>query len=153
MLSEKNTEQCKVVFELEPDEGGYPPVGSEKLWAERVGPSNYRINNIPFFVRDISPDDIVEATEIDGELIFRKVTSPSMSSVLRVLGYDQDRLAELRKTLPTMGCSVEGDYVASLIAVEIPSSTSLKLILDLLREGETRGWWEFEEASLRQSAP
>lgn len=50
-----------VRFLLPPEGDGCPPAESEGLWAEPLGDDLYRIDNTPWFVRDVSADDIVKA--------------------------------------------------------------------------------------------
>lgn len=51
----------KIIIPLEQDEDGYPPAGSERLWAVQVGEGLFRVANIPFFTRGIGLGDIVSA--------------------------------------------------------------------------------------------
>ncbi len=41
--------RVKIVFELQQDEDGYPPVTRESLWATPTDGGLYRLDNIPFF--------------------------------------------------------------------------------------------------------
>ena len=52
-------QRLKVVFKLEVDDEGWPPAGSERLWAVRVGEDTARLENIPFFVRGYASGDVV----------------------------------------------------------------------------------------------
>jgi hypothetical protein len=48
----------KVCFRLEQDEDGWPPAGSEGLWAAPLGGDVYRIDNTPWFARNVAADDV-----------------------------------------------------------------------------------------------
>ncbi|MCW2498014.1 DUF4265 domain-containing protein, partial [Jatrophihabitans sp.] len=51
---------ARVIFEIEVIDG-WPPVSSERLWAFSLGDDIYRIDNAPWFVRDLAIGDLVEA--------------------------------------------------------------------------------------------
>jgi hypothetical protein len=51
----------KIAFPLDRDEDGYPPDDVETLWGWETKPGLYCIDNIPFFVKGISPGDVVSA--------------------------------------------------------------------------------------------
>lgn len=53
----------KLRFALDVDADGWPPVGSEGVWAEPLGCDRYRIRNTPWFVQDLAVDDVVTAEE------------------------------------------------------------------------------------------
>jgi hypothetical protein len=52
--------EARVVFELAVEDG-WPPVGSERVWAHHLGGDRYRIANAPWFVRDLAVGDVVRA--------------------------------------------------------------------------------------------
>ncbi len=59
----------KVRFRLEQDEDGYPPAGSEGLWAVPLGGDAYRIDNTPWFARNVAVGDVFLAeSDTDGRL-------------------------------------------------------------------------------------
>jgi len=55
---------ARVVFPLA-QEDGWRPVGSERLWALPLGENRYRIDNVPWFVRDLAVGDVVIAKSED----------------------------------------------------------------------------------------
>src|SRR5215510_7558701 len=100
-------DHIKVLFRLAQDSDDYPPVAVESVWATRATPKGYTLDNIPFFVREATFGDIVEAVE-DGEgTWFLKLLIPSANSLLRVVLFDTTRLNELRQHLAELGCSTE----------------------------------------------
>ena len=71
MASTRRTDtamEIKIRFELQQGENGYPPDRWETVWANEVQPGVYAIDNIPFFVRGISSEDVVEAKDDGGGL-------------------------------------------------------------------------------------
>jgi hypothetical protein len=45
---------ARVRFRLEQDEDGWPPAESEGLWAVPLGGNAYRIDNTPWFARNVA---------------------------------------------------------------------------------------------------
>jgi hypothetical protein len=138
----------KVLFKLEKDEDGYPPDDWETLWGQKVGTDLYRLDNIPFFARDVSCGDEIAAENCDGTLYYLKTVNQASNSVLRVVLYDEDKTAMLRSRLAELGCETE--LIGNLVAIDIPGQVNLDVVLEFLESGEKLGNWEYETASLRQ---
>ena len=150
----------KVHFELTPDSTGYPPATSEALWAVRVGPAQFRLDNIPYFVCGVSCFDIIEAQEdTSGYFKYLRLVEPSGHSTLRVTLHDKggdrrslkERVHELRNQLHALGCSSEISHIAGLISVDVPPDAVLADVRSVLDGGSTRGEWDYEKATLRES--
>lgn len=59
----------KVIFELSQDDDGWPPAGSEGLWAVPVTPDVVRLDNTPYFVRGVATSDLIRVRrKEDGQL-------------------------------------------------------------------------------------
>jgi hypothetical protein len=140
----------KIIFQLEKDEDDYPPNDYETLWASHVDGDLYSIDNIPFFVREISSGDVVKIKRKDGRLFFDAVVNESRNSVLRIIAYDEREIARLRQDLNEMGCESELSHIPNLIAVEVPETVCLEDVMSFLDKGEAKERWEYETASLRQ---
>ena len=139
----------KVYFHLQQDEDGYPPQEWESLWAKEIEPGLFQIDNIPFFVQDVSDEDVVSTEVRDGELHFKQLIRLSGHSVLRVLLYDVKDVDWLRGELRKIGCSSELSHIACLISVGVPPTASLDLVRQFLDQGEKEERWGYEEASIR----
>jgi hypothetical protein len=48
----------KIVFSLERDDDGYPPVTTESLWAKSKADGLFELYNVPFYAQGISWKDI-----------------------------------------------------------------------------------------------
>ncbi len=118
------------------------------MWAIPLGGTRFRIDNVPFYARGLSCDDIVEADEVDGEFVFRKVVRPSDNSTIRIIVYNLDDEDQIRETLVGFGCSIEGVGIDGLIAVNVPK-TSLEEVNGFLAKAFADGQLDFEEGSLR----
>jgi Domain of unknown function (DUF4265) len=139
----------KVAFELEQDEDGYPPVKVETLWASRVGPDLYCLDNIPFYARGVSSEDIVRTRSESGMNIFQEVLRPSQNSVFRIYVSEETDVPNARASFKHLGCESELSDLPKLFAVEVPGDVAFGPVSALLTEGLDKGRWEYEEACLR----
>ena len=140
----------KILFRLERDSDGFPPVDVEGLWAEELGDGGFVIDNIPFFTRQVALGDLVETQEIDNETFYRLTRVKSKNSLLRVILFNNHDPSMLRSDLAHLGCSTELGHPASLIAVNIPPTTNIADVRQLLDKGSASGFWDYEEPILRQ---
>jgi len=139
----------KMTFLLAKDDDGYPPDDSETLWVEKVGECRYRIDNVPFYVEGISPDDIVEGEFLDGILMFKALLKKSSTSVIRLVFFEKDESPRVLAKLVEAKCRWEGSHLPSLFSVEVPASSDYEGIKDLLARESAKGVLDYEEASLR----
>ena len=112
------TNHLKVLFEFEGVDGS---VEIESVWVVPVE-NGYRIDNIPFYVREIAYEDIVSAEpDEDGMLRFSGLVSASGHSTVRLWFASEADVAQVRDAVRGMGCSSELD-LSRLVAVDIPPS-------------------------------
>lgn len=138
----------KIYFAL-PAEDQAAGVEAENLWAEALGDSRYRIDNIPFYVYGISLDDVVRAEDIGGKLVFCEVISRGGHSTYRVLvkdsaGCDSADFKSQWLLLEGLGCTRE---IAKTrwIAIDVPPVADVFSVYKILEVSEERGIWTFEE--------
>ena len=99
----------KVLFPLEQDEDGYPPVSSGTLWARLTKDGHYELRNIPFHARDISWGDVVAAKPISaGVVALEGVVQRSGHSTIRGIVFNQSDLLPLQQALEHLGSTWEG---------------------------------------------
>jgi hypothetical protein len=149
LLVNDRKEYKKIAFYLEQDDEGYPPCNVETLWVTEIEPGLYRIDNIPFYVQGISFKDIVSVEEVEDEIYFKQLVTPSGHSVLHVVVFDESKIDVLLKTLKHMSCDIEQSNIPILFSVDIPESIDIQPIIDFLQQGQDSGFWEYSEASLR----
>jgi len=149
----KNEENVKIVFELEQDDDGYPPDRWERLWAIRVQGELYRIDNIPFYVKGISSGDVVAVNSVEGELVFSKLITPSLNSVIRFYVMELSDVSTARKEFLDLGCESELSNVQKLFALEVPEKVAFSPIISLIKAGVDQGRWEYEIGVLRHGEP
>lgn len=139
----------RICFQLAQAQGAYPPVSVENIWAMPTDKGEYVLDNIPFFTRQATFGDTVSATlGEDGRLWFTKVVRESGNSLIRVVFFDLARIAEVRRDLEALGCDTE--LSKNLVAVNIPSTTSLADVQRYLGGKAAQGWIDYEEPILRQ---
>jgi len=139
----------KVFFHLECDAEGYPPVSSESLWATPIGKGLYRLENVPFFAREVSYQDIVAVETVDGRHWFKEVIEPSGSSTLRVVVFDISYRHRVIERLRQYGCSIEVSYTPKLFSVEVPKEAPYDEIIDYLNQGYESEELDYEEGCIR----
>ncbi|MEV0146752.1 MULTISPECIES: DUF4265 domain-containing protein [unclassified Nonomuraea] len=143
-------EYVKVRFTLEQDADGWPPAGSEGLWAVDLGDRLVRIDNNPWFARDIAAGDIVrvEADE-HGELWSVEKIEWSGNCAIRVVPFEDGVLAGSRQAVidlfTPMGVDGEGIEQFGMVSLNVPPDADLAAVKGLLARGEREGWWDFEE--------
>ena len=65
---------------------GYPPVSMESIWAEVTEEGYLKINNIPFYSKEISLGDIVSGIQTEENyLLYDKTIIQSKNSTLRIV--------------------------------------------------------------------
>jgi hypothetical protein len=146
-----NGDLVHVIFPLEVDDDGWPPVDSERMWASVVGADLYRLENTPWFATGVAEGDIVQAkARADGEWpFFVEVAEWSGNCTIRIIPLkdgelmgDQGRVLDLFSALGVTG---EGAGSYPIVALTVPPDLELERIKALLVEGEQRGWWGYEE--------
>ncbi len=135
----------KVRFDLEVDEDGYPPVGSESLNAIVLGENIFQLDNTPFFVEGIAIGDVVEAfqtPESGDKYVFSKIISTSLDQSLSIIFLDSSVEETVFQKLKAHGCYCEyGEFRnghLSMLAVSVPSAAKYEEIMCYLLELESQ---------------
>lgn len=146
--------RAHVVFPLVQDDDGWPPVGSERVWALPLGADTYRIDNVPWFVRNIAVGDIVRAIPDSPTThpLFIEVVQPSDHVTIRLICFRSGGLqGDLGKALAPftrLGVYGEGVTQYGMLALDIEPSAPIEQVVALLRQGVSDGWWEYEEGRI-----
>lgn len=145
----------KVRFRLDADAEGWPPVGSEGMWAEAVGDDSYRIANTPWFVRNLAMGDVVRALAgSDGVLWATDRLEQSGHCTIRVIpaasGPLSGDLQAVLDALVPFGVRGEGATQYGMVALDIPPNAEVKRIRALLVSGQSDGRWHFEEGCISE---
>lgn len=140
-----------VVFELEVDHEGWPPVGAERVWAEPLGSDTYRIDNTPWFARYVAADDIVRAVppDDDSSPVYVETVERSGKSTIRVLPFEagplHGSLHPILDLFVPLGAYGEGAGPYPIVALTVPPDADVRAVHDLLTRGKADGWWDYEE--------
>jgi hypothetical protein len=142
-------DRVKLSFLLSQD-SDWPPVGEESVWARRVHGDIYRIDNTPFFARNVASGDLVEASEDDrNRLLVRRRIEPSGNCTIRLLVFPEGPLAGDRARVlglfSPLGVHGEGIEAFSMVALTIPPKAAYGDVKKLIKEGFEQGWWDCEE--------
>lgn len=147
MTDKKSASHIKIlVFTKSVD--GYPPEEWEGIWARPLGNDLYQIDNIPFYAKGLSCDDIVEVEVQGAEYRLARVVKESDNSTIRVLVYDLDDEQETRARFAAAGCSIEGVGTPGLLALSVPKESRFavdRLLKRLTEEDKI----DYEEGALR----
>ena len=143
-------ESVKIRFTLEKDEDGYPPFTSERLWARKLGEDLYEIDNIPFFVRDLSLGDRVSAEAAEaGVFVFRGMGERSSNSTIRVFVIREEVRTALFGEIEKSGAEYELGAVPDMVAINIPVNSDVAGLLRYLDEASREKALDYEEAAPR----
>lgn len=146
------SQHVKVVFRLEPDGGGFPPVSFESLISTELSDGEFRLENSPFFVREISYGCVVHATPLaeQGCYEFERVVALSDFTSISIILLDRAVDDVLKNLFKARDCIVEyGEFgKLRMFAVAIPSAGNYPDIRERLVSLEESGQLSFAELGL-----
>ncbi len=150
MPKDVSQQLVKLRFRLDRDEDGWPPAESEGLWAKAQGGDTYRIENTPWFVRNLAAGDIVRANAgSDGVLWATEKATWSGHCTIRVIpradGPLQGDLQAVLDAFTSLGVTGEGAQQYGMVALDVPAGSDAAPVKALLLAGEGDGRWDFEE--------
>jgi hypothetical protein len=119
----------------------------ETLWAERVGPDQYRLDNSPFWAYGVSWKDVVEAhPDAEGMLRFARVVVKSGHRTIRVVlprRADESSASQaILDGLNELGATYEGMH-AGYVSVDMsPDADFHAVVKYLIASGQQ---WEYAD--------
>lgn len=145
-----SAEFVKVAFSLDSED--WHGTAIERLWAVRLGPYRFRLDNVPFYAEGVACGDVVRAIPRDGNLMVEEVVERNGHETCRIIFCDFElplpRRLELLRPLVDLGCRFEGTgQEVPLYAIDVPPTVSYLAAKALLEAGVESGVWEFEESS------
>jgi hypothetical protein len=147
-------ERVKISFGLNPDEK--QAYSAESVWAERIGPDEFRILNSPFFVFGVSAEDIVKVKRDNGGYEFDHVVRKGGHSTYRVFlqgGRSMDGEDFRSRWTPIQALRTTFENAdGRLLSVDVPPGVDIVKVYDLLKQGEADGVWVFEEGNYEGTA-
>ncbi len=156
MPKDVSQQLVKLRFRLDRDEDGWPPAESEGLWAKAQGGDTYRIENTPWFVRNLAAGDIVRANAgSDGVLWATEKATWSGHCTIRVIpradGPLQGDLQAVLDAFASFGVTGEGALQYGMVALDVPKASDGRSVKALLVAGESDGRWNFEEGCISEA--
>lgn len=129
----------KITIEITKDQ-------SETVWAKKVEVDKYEIINSPFFAYGISYGDLVKVIRVEKELYYHGTIKLSGHSTYRVfldknLNDDFDFYWAM---LSSLECTYE-KATKNLYSIDVPPTSNINKVYEILELGEKRNIWEFEE--------
>lgn len=137
----------KLFFELDVEDG-YPPVAEEILWVEKLDNSLLRIDNIPFYTKEVSLGDIVSYTIKDGVYYFNSIVKHSDNLTIRVVFLKKTvDIDEIYRSMEKCGCEIEKMYT-TFWALSVKTLSDFEKITFKLEELESQHILDFELGKL-----
>jgi hypothetical protein len=152
----EHADHVRVRFQLRQDDDGWPPVASEGLWAIPLGTDVVRLDNIPWFARNVASGDTFRtSTDRDGERWATDKVAWSGHCTVRVIPFPDGALGGSRQAVldafAPLGVDGEGLQQYGIVALNIPATVDLGAVKRLLRQGVNDGWWDYEEGCIGQA--
>lgn len=142
----------KVLFTLENDGDGYPPIEYELLNVTAISSDTFRIENAPFFVREVSYNDVVRATQSDlkEQFEFVEVVEESTFTSISIIILDKVMDVFLMDLLRGLDCVIEyGEFgMFRMLSVAIPATTDYHALRGQLEVLESQNKLSFEELAV-----
>ncbi len=119
---------------------GWPPVGTEGVWCERVG-DDYQLKNVPFFIPNIAFGDIFQAVPdpVNDHIFKFDIIEESGHSVIWLMNNIDLDLAEFVENIKALGCSYEVFSQYSLGAIDAPPTVDVDELNDAIDTFEGKG--------------
>ena len=115
---------------------GYPPVSMESIWAEVTEEGYLKVNNIPFYSKEISLGDIVSGIQTEENyLLYDKTIIHSKNSTLRIVFFNENQKFKdkILTKLIDLGCEYEA-FNVNFYAINIPIQVDIEEIYNFLDE-------------------
>jgi len=142
--------RIKIIFKLEKDAEGYPPVDWETLWGIILSDNNCIVDNMPFYIYDLSFGDTISFKKVDDEFYFDKLINKSSYSLIRVFCKNKNVMEKLKLELEAHNCKWEYSNTFSLASIAIPKDIILKDIEKIISKHKEFEFIEYEIACNRE---
>ncbi|WP_052559415.1 DUF4265 domain-containing protein [Enhygromyxa salina] len=144
---------AKIVFELEPDEDGFPPIGSEGLHATPLEDGSFVLDNTPFFVTEVALGDRIAADPIsgtEGKFAFSHVLEPSSAKSISIIFLVKELEQGILDNLRSRDCYCEFAEIRALrmLAVSVPETCNYDELRAYLMKHEADKALSFAELAV-----
>jgi len=121
---------------------------TETMWVIRRD-DGYEIDNIPFYVKELALGDVVGARpDASGVLWYSELIRPGGHSTIHLWFSSEKEVESVREALRELGCSSEVSDLPRLVAVDVPPDVAYEKVKAFLKQGESAGRFEYQEACL-----
>lgn len=139
----------KFAIKLTDEQIGPFPVAVEWLWFDGDN-GEFQLKNIPFFVDEVSYDDVVSLVEVDSDAYqISKILKPSGNSTVWLLTKREPAGQEVLDAISKLGCGVEGGVLHGYYAVNVPSTVSFSDVMNILTPAKELGVISIDYPSIR----
>lgn len=123
---------------------------TESVWAIVVDENQglYKIDSIPFFVKDFAWGDVVFAELEDENLQVKELKEESGHSTIQIIFFDSNAIQPVISFLESEGCSWEGSYMPEYFSVDVPKDVDYRPVKKFLRSMKSKEKLGFREACL-----
>ncbi|WP_181234578.1 DUF4265 domain-containing protein [Enhygromyxa salina] len=144
---------AKIEFELEPNEDGFPPIGSESLHAIPREDGSFILDNTPFFVTEVALGDRIAADRIldsENKFAFSHVLEPSSAKSISIIFLVKELEQSIFDNLRDRGCYCEFAEFRALrmLAVSVPETCDYGALRAYLEEHEADETISFAELAV-----
>jgi hypothetical protein len=122
----------------------------ESLWTISLGNDLYKLDNIPFFAKNISCDDICSVEIVDGVYYFNDLIEESQNSTVRLIINNDISKNDIGILFENIKCEWEGLKDRNYIAINVPSNVNYETVNLLLLDGVKNNFWDYEESCLSE---
>jgi|GEM_PF-2554579 len=131
-------ESVKLSIELTEEQREGYPVSSESLWFDKVK-NGYQLKNIPFFIDDLSFDDVISVSEItEGYYEIISIVEKSLNSTIW-LCFSVDTEAEKKVFLDQISkldCGYESGVLEGYVTVNVPEKVNIDKVYSMIDKAE-----------------
>ena len=139
----------KILFRLTQDKDGYPPFEFESVWGFQVTPQTYELDNTPYYIYGVSKGDTIFAIPRDNEMHASQLIYKGGHSTLRVFAENETVRHQVITSVTKLGAQPFSTIGSSLLAIDIPPTTSFQEIDDFLSSLSNGNTIAYEDACLQ----
>jgi hypothetical protein len=118
----------------------------ESIWSIKQKDDLYKIDNIPFYVKNIALNDIVSAYFENDFFYFKELIQESGHSTIQIIFFESEVIESIVQDLKQMGCQLEGSDLPRYYSMDVPFQLDYSNISKYLLEKEEADLLSFREA-------
>ncbi len=144
-----NSKSIKLTFLLSDKQAGPFPVSTESLWCD-CEKGNYRVKNIPFFIDNLSFDDLISVTEVsEGLFEIQTIVEFSRNSTIWIYLKDEINGKAIIDELLNIGCGVESGVIEGYFSINVPATININNVCSIIKDGKENQYILSDYPSIR----